>query len=161
MRLSPRNNRLFFITVVMLVGVAATAWAWHGQNRAGDQTGGHGFGPGGGLGCLNAIFAGQELSDAQIEQIKALRSQFITATQDLQTQIRQKRLALAAELAKEQPDRETALAIFQELAALRTDLGARRIAHLLDLKEVAPNLNLLGRLARGRHHHDMPPPWAD
>lgn len=144
-----RHLGVLAAATVALACLAATSWAWQASRHRGDAPCR--------LACesgrLDAALANQGLSDEQIVKIKDLRSRFRADTRELKARIRQRGLTLAAELAKAQPDRSAALAVYQELAGLRSEMGAKRIAHLLDLKEMAPEVDLASLGTFGRRHH--------
>jgi len=96
------------------------------------------------------MFRGNEaLSEEQIEKIEALRTQFQNATRDLRQELESGRLALKSELAKKEPDAKTAKALQKDISALDTELGQKRIDHLLEMKKIAPYSGL-GQLREDR-----------
>lgn len=91
------------------------------------------------------------LTDEQIKQIEEKRSAFFEATTDLRLQMRSKRLALGSELVKSGPDAAKAAQLQQELSQLRAEFAQKRIAHLLEMKKIDPNIGMgLGRKGGGR-----------
>jgi len=79
------------------------------------------------------------LSDAQIQALKQLHRQFRKETRDLHQEIRQRRLALAAELAKKAPDPEAARKILGELLVRRTEMARKRLENRLLAKKIDPD----------------------
>ena len=80
----------------------------------------------------------EALSEEQIEKLEALRAEFQNATRDIRQELRSKRFALKSELAKKEPDAKTAKALQKDISALDTELGQKRIEHLLEMKKIAP-----------------------
>jgi Spy/CpxP family protein refolding chaperone len=93
------------------------------------------------------------LTDAQAAQLKKLRQDFRAETRDLQRELRQRRLALAAELAKQAPDAAEAGQIQRSISDLRTELSRQRLQHLLQAKQIAPDLDLSLLWRRGNFAH--------
>ncbi len=93
--------------------------------------------------------AANTLSDEQINKLKTLKTEFRNATLDLRQELRSKRLALESELAKSEPDAKTARALQKDISALNTELGQKRIEHVLEMKKIAP-YGHMGQLDNGR-----------
>jgi len=81
----------------------------------------------------------RHLSDAQIQGLKQLQRQFREETRDLHREIRQRHLALAAELAKKTPDPDAARKILGELSALKTEMARKRLENRLLAKKIDPD----------------------
>ncbi|MEE4608687.1 MAG: periplasmic heavy metal sensor [Desulfobacteraceae bacterium] len=95
----------------------------------------------------------ENLSEDQMARLKQLRQDFRTETLDLRGELRQRRLALAAELAKKTPDAAEAGQIQKSISALRTELAQKRLDHLLKAKQIAPELDLSLLWRRGALGH--------
>lgn len=95
----------------------------------------------------------ENLSDDQVVQLKQLRQAFRAETRDLRGELRQRRLALAAELAKKAPDAAEAGQIQQSISELRRELAQKRLQHLLQAKRIAPELDLSLLWRRGALGH--------
>lgn len=112
----------------------------------GDDTRGGGWGQGerGGRHWM------ANLTDEEVEKIKEARQAFFDASDELRRAARQKRLELRAELAKNTPDSEKAMALQQELSGIKAQMGQKRIEHLLKLKADYPDADqwLKGRGAK-------------
>lgn len=80
------------------------------------------------------------LSDEASAAATKERDAFREATEPLRRQIRQKKLELQAELAKETPDAGKAVQIQKEISELKADFDARRIEHRLRMKKIHPDL---------------------
>lgn len=89
-------------------------------------------------GDMERFPAVETLSDEQIKKLEAQRTEFHNATRDLRQELTSKRLALKSELAKKEPDAKTARALQKDISALQSELGQKRIEHLLEMKKIAP-----------------------
>ena len=142
------KKSMIAITAVTIIGISAYAFAsgpgWgtdcgRGQGRMmGRGDGYHMTEPGEHMGRGHGRFRGN-LTDEQIEQVETLRAEFFNATEELRGDIRQKRLALAAELAKKTPDEAAAMALQKELSGLRAEMDARRLTHRIEMKKIVPD----------------------
>ncbi|HDI58945.1 MAG TPA: periplasmic heavy metal sensor [Desulfobacteraceae bacterium] len=94
-----------------------------------------------------------DLTEDQVARLRQLRRDFRAETRDLRRELRQRRLALAAELAKKVPDAAKAGRIQKSISALRTELAQQRLQHLLQAKQVAPELGLSRLWRRGAFNH--------
>ena len=101
---------------------------------------GHGF-----SGCG----AADNLSAEEIKQLDESRTLFFEVTEDLRRKIYQKRLELASELAKENPDPTTAAAIQKEVSDFRAQIDQKRLEHRLRVRKINPDLGL--RFCGGGH----------
>lgn len=100
-------------------------------------------------GGMGMFPAGKALSEEQMKELEAERTEFRNATQDLHQELRSKMLALRSELAKKEPDAKTAMALQKEISTLNAELGQKRIEHLLEMKKIAP-YGRMGQLGDGR-----------
>lgn len=94
-----------------------------------------------------------DLTDEQLVQLGQLRRDFRAETRELRRELRQRRLALAAELAKKTPDAAEAGQIQASISTLRTELARKRLDHLLKAKQIAPELDLSLLWRRGALGH--------
>ena len=90
----------------------------------------------GGAGCG----AFDDLSEDEIKKLDAERTAFFEATKDLRRKIYQKRLELASELAKENPDAATAAAIQNEVSDFKAQMAQKRLEHILRVQKINPDL---------------------
>ena len=80
------------------------------------------------------------LSDEQRVKVDAERDAFFEQTQDMRQQLRQKNLAMRAELAQKSPDAEKVRALQSEMSDLHGQMAQKRIDHLLNMKAINPEL---------------------
>lgn len=128
---------LLFLAALVFIAVPAAAGPLPGPTQ--DPEGRWNRGPHShrALACWT-----ESLSEDQVAQLKQLRQAFRAETRDLRRELRQRRLALAAELAKKAPDAAEAGQIQQSLSELRSELAQKRLQHLLQAKQIAPELDL-------------------
>ena len=143
------NRGILVAAIVSLVGFSGIALA--GPNSPGRHMRGDGadcprYQEGRGPGW------GADLSDEQVAQLEKLRGDFHAATADLRGELRQKELALQAELAKKSPDEAAAMALQKEVSALRADLDAKRLAHRLEVHKIAPEAGFRAGHGPGARH---------
>ena len=108
----------------------------YGHHRGMHQDKGwHHKGPGGpGCGALD------KLSEDEIKNLDAERKAFFEATKVLRRKIYQKRLELASELAKENPDAAAAAALQTELSDFKAQMAQKRLEHILRVQKINPDL---------------------
>ena len=80
------------------------------------------------------------LSEDEIKKLDAERTEFFEATKDLRRKIYQKRLELASELAKENPDAAAAAALQTELSDFKAQMAQKRLEHMLRVQKINPDL---------------------
>ncbi|MDD3993259.1 MAG: periplasmic heavy metal sensor [Desulfobacterales bacterium] len=98
-------------------------------------------------------WGGVDLTDEQIAQLNHLRTDFHKATTDLRADLRQKELSLQAELAKKEPDAAKAQTLQAEISALRGDLDAKRLAHRMEVRKIAPDAGFGPAMGYGAGPH--------
>ncbi|MBU0698115.1 MAG: periplasmic heavy metal sensor [Proteobacteria bacterium] len=122
---------------------AGRGWGHHGEYGYGHHMYGHhnDYGPSGDDGDDYGPVRGYrgDLPREESEQLDKERDAFYQATEKLRGDLYQKELALRSELAKENPDSDTAAKLQKEISDLRADLDQKRIDHLIKLRKVAPN----------------------
>ncbi len=152
---------LIVLTVLAVLGIGATGFAYRGQclgNQSDDycrgwQKGGPGYGAdmgnrgcgkrfsgkqgAGGKGCLRK---GADLSEDQIKQLTEACSAFREANSELRSQIKSKRLELESEFVKTKPDVEKLKTLQKELSDLKAQFAQKRIEQRLKMKAVHPDL---------------------
>jgi Spy/CpxP family protein refolding chaperone len=142
------------LSVVALLAFGVAAFA-HGP----IMEGGSGMGPwGGGMrynhgqgGWGNCPGWAAALNEADSQKILQSRNAFFKDTEQLRQQIYQKRLALAAEMAKTSPDTAALSKIQDELSSLKAQFDQKRLAFVLEMKKINPNIGEgMGFGARGR-----------
>ena len=150
-----RNLRSIIVAVaiVSIVGIGTVAFAdwgmgpgmrgrWHGNESYDDY------------GAKGSDY-GNRLSDAQIEKLEQERRAFIEATDNLRNDIYVKELELRSEMAKNTPNAQKVLGLQKELSNLRSEFAQKKIAHMLNMKEINPDMGRgfygRGYAGRGRH----------
>lgn len=79
------------------------------------------------------------LSEDEIKKLDAERKTFFEATKDLRRKVYQKRLELASELAKENPDAATAAALQKEISDFKAQMAQKHLEHLLRVRKINPD----------------------
>jgi hypothetical protein len=100
------------------------------------------------------------LSEDQLRKLNEERIAFRKSTQGQRQQIYQKKLELASEVAKQQPDVAVASALQQEVSDLLAQLAQRHLEHFLRVQKINPDLGRGGPMGFGMMghrmmHHDM------
>jgi hypothetical protein len=101
------------------------------------------------------ISAGQgvgNLSDEDQNDLAKERQAFFSETQDLRQDIYKKRLELQSELAKKNPDAQKAAALHKDISKLAEEFDQKRLAFILKMKKINPNLGRMG--LRGTEEDD-------
>jgi Spy/CpxP family protein refolding chaperone len=142
-----KSKTLWMVIVgIALLGFAGTALAgwggwghhrgqgWHHRGGWGDAGYGPGYG-GGGYGYV------AELTEEQAQQIEQERKAFFEATEAIRRDLFDKRLQLRRELNAENPDREKAFQLQEEISDLRATLDRKRLEHRIALQEISPDLD--------------------
>jgi len=169
MRKNVTKKLLVALTVLAVLGIGATGFAYRGQcldNQFDDycqgwQKGGHGYGAdmgnrgcgkrfsgkqgvggkgGKGVGGKGCFRKGANLNEDQIKQLTEACSAFQEATRELRSQIKSKRLELESEFVKTAPDVEKLKTLQKELSELKAQFAQKRIDQRLKMKAVHPDL---------------------
>jgi Spy/CpxP family protein refolding chaperone len=149
-----KNSKILFILLaaVFFLGSATMALAQMRQGPANPAYGqGRQFRGYGGPGC--GMFGG--LSKDQIQQLDEERTAFWLATKSLRQQIYQKRLELASELAKQNPDAAAAAAVQQQISDLMAQLDQKRLEHFLRVQKINPDAGRGGPMGFGMMGYGM------
>ena len=80
------------------------------------------------------------LGEDEIKKLNEERTEFFEATKDLRRKIYQKRLELASELAKEDPDAAAASVVQKEISDFKAQMAQQRLEHILRLRKINPDL---------------------
>ena len=148
------KSKIILITAITILFSGAYASADRGKGY-GHYPGKHHWGYGGpGCGAFD------DLSEDQIKQLDAERTAFFEATKKLRRQIYQKQLELASELAKEDPNAETAAGLQKEISDFKAQMAQKRLEHILRVRQINPDLarGFLGGRLRGPGM--MGPKWG-
>ena len=154
------NILIVFVALILLLGLGSPVFAnrdkgsgyqgtmHHGQERHHRGYGGPGKG----------MFG--DLSEDQIRKLDEEHTAFREATKDVRQQVYQKKLELASEVAKQQPDVAAAAALQQVISELQAQLAQRRLEHFFRVQKINPNLGRGGTMGFGMMgppmmHHDL------
>jgi len=129
---------LIVAIAILFSGVYASAdWGkGYGHHRGMHQGQGwhqRGFG---GPGCAPM----DNLSEDETKKLDAERTAFFEATKNLRRKIYQKRLELASELAKENPDAAVAATLQEEVSDFKAQMAQKRLEHILRVQKINPDL---------------------
>ncbi len=131
---------IIVVTIIGIVGFAATSFAGRGQGWGKGRGGGYCNGKE--YGWAQKGYGGPgyqgNLSDEQIEKFNAERQAFFNDTGDLRQSVYQKQLELRSELAKKEPDAKRALSIQKEISELESQLSQKRIEHRIKMQKENP-----------------------
>jgi hypothetical protein len=135
-----RNLKIMLIAAITILfsGIHASAdWErGYGHHRGMHQGQGWHHRSYGGPGCG----AFDDLSEDELKNLDAEHSAFFEATKDLRRKIYQKRLELASELAKENPDAAVAAALQTEISDFMSQMALKRLEHILRVQKINPDL---------------------
>jgi hypothetical protein len=92
------------------------------------------------------------LSDEDQNDLVKERQAFFAETQGLRQDIRQKWLELQREMAKKNPDAQKAEALHKDVSKLAEEFDQKRLAFILKMKKIYPNLGRMG--LRGTEEDD-------
>ncbi|MCJ8499267.1 Spy/CpxP family protein refolding chaperone [Desulfatitalea alkaliphila] len=151
-----RSNRIkktLLISTVLLLAGASLVFARGGSwgDRGGHMMGpGYGMGPGAEYGYRGQGYPAN-LTDAQRAAVDAAREKFFNETETLRGELRQKHLALQAELAKTDPDPAVATQLQREISQLQSTFDEQRIRHRLEMRQLLPDE--MGPRGYGRGFH--------
>jgi len=99
------------------------------------------------------------LGEDEIKKLDAERTAFFEATKGLRQKIYQKRLELASELAKEDPDAAVASVIQKEISDFKAQMAQQRLEHILRVRKINPDLGRRfwggGPMGPGMMHRGM------
>jgi len=127
-----------FVIIVMTAG--ASADMGRGQGYRGQMHHGQGWHHGGygapGWGAFG------NLSEEDIKKLDEERQAFFEATKDLRREVYQKRLELASEMARQNPDPARAAAIQKEISDTKARLAQKHLDHLFRIRKINPDLGL-------------------
>ena len=149
------NILIVFVALILLLGLGSPVFAnrdkgsgYQGTMHHGQERHHRGYG-GPGNGMLG------DLSEDQIRKLNEEHTAFREATKDVRQQVYQKKLELASEVAKQQPDVAAAAALQQVISELQAQLAQRRLEHFFRVQKINPNLGLGGAMVFGMKGHPM------
>ena len=129
---------LITIFAILFSGIYVSADRGEGCGHHGEmhqRQGWHHRGHGG-PGCGDL----ENLSKDEIKKLDEERTTFFEATKSLRRKIYQKRLELASELAKEDPDAAVASVLQKEISDFKAQMAQQRLEHILRLQKINPDL---------------------
>ena len=139
-----------FLVIIMAAGASADmgrGYGYRGQMHRGPGWHHGGYGASG-PGAFN------NLSEEDIKKLDEERNAFFEDTRDLRRQVYQKRLELASEMAKQNPDAARAAAIQKEISDTKAQLAQTRLEHIFRVRKINPDLGM--GFSGGRHmEHGM------
>jgi len=156
------HRKMIFTTVALAAVLAVASYAFADWGRG---WGHRGYGPhhrgmmeyGAGPGAQGGEFycgsgpgtgAGRSgLTEEQLERIEQQRQSFFTETEPLRQKLYEKKMALRSELAKENPDLDSAKQLQGEISDLRAEFDQKRLEHRIEMRKIAPES---GGAAMGR-----------
>ena len=157
------RNGLLSVMMLALVGLTTHALAQQGNaNRKGDGTG-KGNRP---YDCPRAMdddwggrgWKGLNITDTQRADLEKERTAFFNDSAELRRQIKEKQIALAAEMVKKEPSVETASNIQKEISQLESELDQQRLQHQFRMKKIAPEIGMGWGKYHGRGMRGNEPP---
>ena len=135
-----RKSKIILIAVIALLfsGFHASADGGKGYNQQRGMHQGRGWhhGGSGGPGCT----AFDDLSADEIKKLDEERTAFFEAAKDVRRKIYQKRLELASEIAKENPDAARAAALQKEMSDFMAQMDQKHLEHILRVRKINPDL---------------------
>ena len=165
-----KNWKVLLIAALMLIlmTVGASADMGRGQGYRGQMHHGSDWHHGGygGPGC--GAFG--DLSEEDIKKLEEERKAFFADTKDLRREVYQKRLELASEMARQNPDPARAAAIQQEISDTKARLAQKHLEHLFRVRKISPDLGMgfgggghmgFGMMHSGRMGRGGPGYWGD
>ena len=134
-----------FLITIMATGASADRgrdYGYRGQKHHGPGWHHGSYGPSG-WGAFN------NLSEEDITKLEEEHKAFIDDTKDLRREVYQKRLELASEMAKQNPETARASTIVKTISETKAQLAQKHLDHLFRIRKINPDL-AMG--FRGRHH---------
>jgi hypothetical protein len=135
-----RKLKIMLIAAIAIAfsGIYASADGGKGYRHHGGMHQGQGWHQRdfGGPGCA----AMADLSEDETKKLDAERTEFFEATKGLRRKIYQKRLELASELAKENPDAAVASGLQKEVSDFKAQMAQKRLEHILRVQKINPDL---------------------
>ena len=141
--MNKKAKRIIVLTVVAIFGITTLAFAGWGRgygHMMGDGDRGMGYHHRDGYGHGQGGYY-SNLSEDEIAKLDQQRSEFFKATENVRQKLYEKELALRSELAKENPDMNTASNLQREISKLQSDLDQKRLNYEVNARKSAPNYN--------------------
>ena len=134
MNTSSKNWKIGFLAAVISIAMTVSASADKGR----------GYGYRGhmhhdGYSC-QGWGASTDLSEEDIQKLEEERKAYVEETKDLRREVYQKRLELASEMAKQNPDPAKAAAIQKDISDTQAQLDQKHLDHLFRVRKINPDL---------------------
>ena len=154
-----RKLKIILITAIAILfsGVYASADGGKGYRHHRGMHQGQGWHQRGygGPGCA----AMDNLSEDETKKLDAERTAFFESTKGLRRKIYQKRLELASELAKENPDAAVAATLQKDVSDFKAQMAQKHLEHILRVQKINPDLGRRfwggGPMGPGMMHRGM------
>jgi hypothetical protein len=150
------------MAAVLILAIAAFAYAQGGYGRYMDGYDGHMMGPGYGghmMGYdddygpyMRGYDNWDNLSDKDTAKLDAAHEKFLKATQDLRSQIDEKQFALQKELDKNNPDKGKVLEMQKALSGLKAEFDQKALTHQLEVNKLRPERSVRDFYGEGYGH---------
>ncbi len=137
------SKKSVWIAMFIVLAGAAVVFA-HG----GGYGRGMGHGPGYGHGMMDDDGYGypmhgmRNLSQEDAQKLDVAREKFFNETRTLREQIAERRLAMQAELIKQNPDNAKLTQAQQELSGLESQFDQKALQHRLEVRKLVPDAGL-------------------
>jgi zinc resistance-associated protein len=154
-----KNLKIWIIAGLLIIGMAGGASADMGRSYGygGQMHRGPGWQRGGYGAC--GWEASGDLSEEDIKKLEEERQAFFEDTKNLRREVYQKRLELASEMAKQNPDAARAAAIQKDISNTRAQLAQKHLEHLFRVRKINPDLGMGfrggGHMGFGMMHSGM------
>ncbi len=138
---SKRAQILAFGLSFAVIFTFSTLALGHGWGQRGWMMGNDaaGMGPGYHMGYNGRGAWASSLTEEQAAEVQRLRDEFFQAADPLRRNIYEKRLAIADELAKQNPDRTRITRLQKEVSKLNGELDQLRLDFRLKVKKIVPD----------------------
>jgi len=140
------------VAAIAVIAMGGSAIAGKGYRQDGQRGGG--YGQQNRDGDCRYANRNPNLTPEQREQLDAERKAFLEATRKARQDLRARRLALKAEIAKSELDIDAARGLQQEISRMQADLDQKRLEHIENVRKIDPDAGrgFFGK-GRGRGHH--------
>jgi zinc resistance-associated protein len=159
MNTSFKHWKILLITAVLTILMAAGASAdmGRGYRDRGQMHHGSGWHLGGNGPSEWGAFG--DLSEEDMKKLEEERKAFFEDTKDLRREVYQKRLELASEMARKNPDATKAAAVQKAISDTKARLAQKHLDHLFRVRKINPDLGMRfgggGHMGFGMMHSGM------
>ena len=124
------------IQIIVIAAIAVIVFGAQASADRGTGYGHHGWMHGGGY-SGPGVFG--NLSEEEIKKLDEERTAFFEATKGLHQEVYQKRLELASELARQNPDAAKAAALQKQISDVKAQLAQKHLEHFLRIRKINPD----------------------